>query len=139
MASARALPASLQLDLERIPKLTREQAGHLRHFYNLATQPDGDWNHMWGSDPSQEGLESYRYQIANMVYSAGVAHYHRLPSLRSVFKQLIRQLIHKMLLRDVWGYWWNTSTAGRLLNPAFEKPSMCILRSLFRYHALMNQ
>jgi hypothetical protein len=100
------------------PKLSKEQAGHIRHFQNLAFQPDGEWRHMGTQEPMQEFLDAYRYQLAVMTYSAAVTHYHRLPALRSIFKPLIRQLIHKMLRREVWGYWFNTSHGGPLTNPA---------------------
>ncbi|KAK2597260.1 hypothetical protein N8I77_013120 [Diaporthe amygdali] len=98
-------------------KLDRAQAGHIRHFHNLATQLDGEWHHMGGADPGQEFFDAYRYQIATMAYGAGVAHYHRLPALRSVFRSLFEQLIHKMMRRDVWGYWYLTSQSGKFVDP----------------------
>ncbi|TVY78925.1 Linalool dehydratase/isomerase [Fusarium oxysporum f. sp. cubense] len=107
----------LALDMSKYPKLDAAQAGHLRHFHNLASQIDGEWRHMGTQEPGQEWLDAYRYQISSMTYGAGVAHYHRLPALRSVFKPLIRRLIHKMLRREVWGYWFNTSLAGNRTNP----------------------
>ncbi|CVK85022.1 uncharacterized protein FMAN_01944 [Fusarium mangiferae] len=107
----------LTLDMSRYSKLDTAQAGHLRHFHNLASQIDGEWRHMGTQEPGQEWLDAYRYQISSMAYGAGVAHYHRLPALRNVFKPLIRRLIHKMLRREVWGYWFNTSLAGNRTNP----------------------
>jgi hypothetical protein len=107
----------LALDMSKYEKLDAAQAGHLRHFHNLASQIDGEWRHMGTQEPGQEWLDAYRYQISSMTYGAGVAHYHRLPALRSVFKPLIRRLIHKMLRREVWGYWFNTSLAGNRTNP----------------------
>jgi hypothetical protein len=56
-----------------------------------------------------------------MAYAAGVAHYHRLPAMRSAFKSLLRQIIHKMLRREVWGYWFNTSHGGNLLDPDLKE------------------
>jgi len=112
------LPAKLTEDfLSEFPKLSNEQAGHLRHFHNLASQPDGEWHHMGTQDPGQEWLDAYRYQLATMTYAAGSAHYHRLPALRSIFKNLLEQLIHKMLRREVWGYWYLTSQSGKLVDP----------------------
>lgn len=111
----------LQLDISKIPKLDLNQAGHLRHFHNLAWQLDGEWRHMGTQEPAQEWLEAFRYQISSMAYGAGVAHFHRLPALRSVFKPLIRRLIHKMLRREVWGYWFNTSLAGNRTDPGRTK------------------
>ncbi|KAJ1709552.1 hypothetical protein AFGD_001150 [Aspergillus flavus] len=93
-------PQRLLLDISKIPKLDIKQAGHLRHFHNLAWQIDGEWRHMGTQEPAQEFLDAYRYQISSMAYGAGVAHFHRLPALRSVFKPLLRRLIHKMLRRE---------------------------------------
>ncbi|KIL87247.1 hypothetical protein FAVG1_09805 [Fusarium avenaceum] len=103
--------------MSKYAKLDDNQAGHLRHFHNLASQIDGEWRHMGTQEPGQEWLDTYRYQISCMAYGASVAHYHRLPALRSVFKPLVRRLIHKMLRREVWGYWFNTSLAGNRTNP----------------------
>ena len=36
----------MDVDLSKYPKLSPEQLGHLRHFHNLASQIDGEWNHM---------------------------------------------------------------------------------------------
>lgn len=102
----------MQVNLSKYPKLSREQVGNLRHFHNLATQPDGEWHHMGSQEPMQEFLDAYRYQIATMAYGAAAAHYHHQPVLRSVYKELIRSLIHKMMQRIVWGYWFNTSLGG---------------------------
>ncbi|GKZ27633.1 hypothetical protein AbraCBS73388_005159 [Aspergillus brasiliensis] len=110
-------PQRLPLDISKIPKLDTKQAGHLRHYHNLAWQLDGEWRHMGTQEPAQEFLDAYRYQISAMAYGAGVAHFHRLPALRSVFKPLLRRLIHKMLRREVWGYWFNTSHSGNKTDP----------------------
>ena len=106
----------LQLDLDRYEKLDSLQAGHLRHIYNTSSQLDGQWNHMGGVESLQESFDSYRYQLATMAYATAVTHYHRIPSARSVFKPLFRQLIHKMLLPDVWAYWYTSSQSGPLLD-----------------------
>jgi hypothetical protein len=102
-------------------KLSPEQAGHLRHFHNLASQLDGEWSLMGSQEPGQKWLDGYRYQLATMAYAAGAAHYHRLPALRSVFKTLLERLIHKMLRRDVWGYWYLTSQGGKVLDPDLKE------------------
>ena len=113
-----AAPAQrLQLDLSKYEKLEILQAGHIRHTHNLVSQLDGQWNHMGGQESLQEYFDSYRYQLATMTYAVSLAHYHRLPAARSVFKPLIRQLIHKMLLPDVWAYWYNSSQSGNLIDP----------------------
>ncbi|KAL8707159.1 MAG: hypothetical protein Q9220_007771 [cf. Caloplaca sp. 1 TL-2023] len=114
------LPDQVAEEVSKLPKLTRQQCGHLRHFHNLATQPDGDWSLM-GSATGQDHDESFRYQMAFMGYAAGAAHYHRLPALRSVFKGLMHKLILKMLHRDVWSYWYLTSQSGIKLDPDLKE------------------
>ncbi|KAK4250360.1 hypothetical protein C7999DRAFT_11921 [Corynascus novoguineensis] len=108
---------TLNLDISRFPKLSCEQAGHIRHFWNTSTSLDGEWPHMGGQDPDQAFLDAYRYQLATMAYGAGAAHYHRLPALRSLFRPLMRGLIRKMLRREVWSYWYLTSQSGCRLDP----------------------
>ncbi|KAL3464646.1 hypothetical protein BJX64DRAFT_286137 [Aspergillus heterothallicus] len=109
----KALPSSLEPGfLAKYEPLSREQAGHIRHFHNLASQRDGIWGVMGSQDPGQEWVDAYRYQLATMAYASGVAHYHRLPAARSLFKTLLQNLIAKMLKRDVWGYWFLTSHSG---------------------------
>ncbi|KEF59603.1 uncharacterized protein A1O9_04449 [Exophiala aquamarina CBS 119918] len=120
--SVSSMPSSLPFDGSAFPKLNKEQAGHIRHYHNLASMPDNCWDHMWSEDYLQESMDAYRYQLATLVYGAGIAHFHRLPALRSVFKPLLRRFIQKMLLRDVWAYWWNTSQGGKALNPDQVKP-----------------
>jgi hypothetical protein len=115
------LPTTLPSDfLAGVDKLDAAQAGHLRHFHNLASQKDGEWRHMGSQEPGQEWLDAYRYQLATMTYAAGLCYYHRMPALKSTFKVLIEQLIHKMLLRDVWGYWFLTSHSGIFVDPSIK-------------------
>ena len=107
----------LDLDLSSYEKLDALQAGHIRQIHNLVSQLDGQWNHMGGRESMQEYFDSYRYQLATMRYAVAVAHYHRLPAARSVFKPLFRRIIHKMLLPDVWAYWYNSSMSGNITDP----------------------
>src|ERR1700691_3665132 len=90
-------PTTLPSSTITLPLLDHQQAGHLRHFHNLASQLDGEWAHMGSQDPAQEFLHAYRYQLAIMTYAAGAAHYHRLPALRFLFQELMLKLINKML------------------------------------------
>ncbi|KAK5711425.1 hypothetical protein LTR15_012498 [Elasticomyces elasticus] len=113
-------PPSCPVDVSSCPALTREQAGHIRHIHNLSTQLDGQWHHMGAQEPRQEFLDAYRYQLATMAYAVGVTHYHHQPLLRSVYKKLFRKLIHKMLCRDVWLYWFNTSLGGVRTDPSLK-------------------
>jgi hypothetical protein len=116
-----SLPQHLHKAFLAVPKLTREQCGHIRHFHNIASQIDGDWSFMGSQEPGQEWDTAYRYQIATMTYAAGAAHYHRLPAMRSVFKALFEKLIAKMLRREVWGYWYLTSQSGVTADPDLKE------------------
>lgn len=97
------------------------QLAHLRHIENLASQPDGDWSHMGGADPGQEWFDSYRYQLAKAAYALGLAHFHRLPAAPCVFKPVYQDLMRKMMRRDVWGYWKDTSQSGSFVDPGREQ------------------
>ncbi|KAJ6520488.1 hypothetical protein C8R45DRAFT_62081 [Mycena sanguinolenta] len=114
----KTLPPGL---LSNAAKLTALQAGHLRHFHNLATAPPGEWHHMGTQIAGQEWLDSLRYQLATMAYAASAAHYHRLPALRSVFKALFEGLITKMLDKEVWMYWYLTSQSGLRSDPDIKE------------------
>ncbi|KAF8476495.1 hypothetical protein JB92DRAFT_2822993 [Gautieria morchelliformis] len=114
-------PPTLASSTITLPKLDRQQTGHLRHIHNLASQLDGEWTHMGALDPAQEWLDAYRYQLATMAYAAGAAHYHHLPVLRGLFQELLLKIIHKMLRREVWGYWYLTSQSGKLVDPDIKE------------------
>ncbi|PGH28033.1 hypothetical protein AJ80_00288 [Polytolypa hystricis UAMH7299] len=101
------------------PALTASSAMHPSTSQGCRQQ--GDWPHMGTQDPDQAFLDAYRYQLATMVYGAGVAHYHRLPAMRSLFKPLIRNLILKMLRPEVWSYWYLTSQSGNRLDPDLKE------------------
>ncbi|KAK5722848.1 hypothetical protein LTR17_014234 [Elasticomyces elasticus] len=118
MGSMEAPPCPI--DVKAYPSLTREQAAHIRHIHNLASLLDGQWHYMGAQEPWQEFLDAYRYQLATMAYTIGVTHYHRQPLLRSVYKALLRKLIYKMLCRDVWLYWFNTSLGGVRTDPSLK-------------------
>ena len=107
----------LQLDVSKYEKLDPLQAGHIRHIHNLVSQLDGQWDRMGGQETLQEYFDAYRYQLATMAYAIASAHYHRLPASASVFKPLFRRIIHKMLLPEVWAYWYNSSQSGNILDP----------------------
>ncbi|KAL9487933.1 hypothetical protein ACSS6W_000210 [Trichoderma asperelloides] len=72
---------------------------------------------MGTQEPGQEWLDAYRYQLATMAYAIAAAQYHRRPAARSVFKPLMERVIHKMLRRDVWGYWFLTLHSGSFVDP----------------------
>lgn len=121
LTADKGLPHHLGDRFKDYAKLSRAQAGHIRHFYNLASQIDGEWSLMGHQDPGQEWETSYRYQLAIMAYAAGAAHYHRLPAMRAMFKTLLGKLIHKMLRREVWSYWYLTSQGGVMGDPDLKE------------------
>ena len=116
----KTLPNICVEGISKLPKLSREQCGHIRHFHNLASQPEGDWSLMQGASGQEYDDSSYRYQLATMAYATGAAHYHRLPALRGVFRSLLQKLIAKMLQPEVWGYWYLTSQSGKTCDPDIE-------------------
>ncbi|WP_236787676.1 hypothetical protein [Amycolatopsis sp. GM8] len=97
---------------QQAPRLSDEQAGHIRHVDNLSRLPRGDWRHMAGPLPFQEDFNSYRYQLGYMSLAMALAHYHQLPAAPAVFKGQLDRLIQKMLEPDAWSYWRDTSTQG---------------------------
>lgn len=120
-SEAFSLPSQLGEKFKKLPKLSREQCGHIRHFHNLASMIDGNWDLMGSEEPGQEWDTAYRYQIATMTYAAGAAHYHHLPAMRSMFKTLLEGLIRKMLRREVWSYWYMTSQSGIRADPDLKE------------------
>ena len=121
LKTSTSLPDKLHKSFDNFPKLSKEQCGHLRHFYNIASKPDGEWGLMGSQEPGQEWDTAFRYQLATMTYAAGATHYHRLPAMRTTFKILISRLIQKMLRREVWGYWYLTSQSGTKMNPDLKE------------------
>ena len=90
---------------------------HLRHIMNLSRQQPGDWSDMGPYDPSQEGDDAYRYQLAYMAYGLALAQYHHTPAYRELWKDTIARLIEKMMRWEVWGYWELTSRGSKVLDP----------------------
>ncbi|KAK1252191.1 hypothetical protein MKX08_003378 [Trichoderma sp. CBMAI-0020] len=71
--------------------------------------------------PGQEWLDAYRHQLATMAYAVAAAQYHRMPAARSTFKPLMGKIIHNMLRREAWGYWFLTSHSGSLVDPDLKE------------------
>lgn len=46
-------PQKLPIEISKYQILDQKQAGHLRHFHNLASQPAGDWSFMGAAEPAQ--------------------------------------------------------------------------------------
>ncbi|KAL7928422.1 hypothetical protein V8C35DRAFT_332989 [Trichoderma chlorosporum] len=92
----RPFPQQLPSEYVSWTKLSREQAGQIRHIHNIVSQIDGEWRFMGTQEPGQEWLDGYRYQLATMAYAIAAAQYHRMPAARSVFKPLMDRIIHKI-------------------------------------------
>jgi hypothetical protein len=101
--------------------LDREQMGHLQHAQNLAAMPDGEWRHMGSWDPGQEWLDAYRYQLAFMAYSVALATYHHLDAAPRTMQPVFDALIGKMVRREVWDFWRETSRSGPRLDPDLKQ------------------
>jgi hypothetical protein len=72
-------------------------------------------------DPTNEGDDAYRYQLAYMSYALAVAQYHFVPSYKELYRDTFRRLIQKMLRHDVWAYWELTSRGSKVMNPDLEE------------------
>lgn len=99
------------------PELDALQLGHLRHIVRLSRQLPGDWSDMGPFDPTNEGDDAYRYQLAYMTYTLGLVQYHYLPAYRELLADTMSRLIAKMLRHDVWGYWELTSRGSKVMDP----------------------
>lgn len=91
--------------------------GHLRHMVNLSRQIPNDWSDMGPYDPSQEGDDAYRYQLAYMTYALSLAQYHHTPAYRELWRDTMARLIGKMMRWEVWGYWELTSRGSKVMDP----------------------
>ena len=75
---------------------------------------------MGGRDAGQEWLDSYRYQLAFGAYTWLMAAHYYLPAAPGAMRPVVDALISKMCRRDVWGYWYETSRSGPLLDPSIS-------------------
>lgn len=103
-----------------ILSLDPKQMGHLRHIIRLSRQAPGDWSDMGPFDPTNEGDDAYRYQLAYMAYTLAVVQQQYLPAYRELFKETFQRLIEKMMRHDVWGYWELTSKGSKVMDPDLE-------------------
>lgn len=103
-----------------IPTLDAKQWGHIRHIIRLSRQAPGDWSDMGPFDPTNEGDDAYRYQLAYMAYTIAVVQQQYLPAYRELFKDTFQRLIEKMMRHDVWGYWELTSKGSKVMDPDLE-------------------
>ncbi|MBP1881852.1 hypothetical protein [Sinorhizobium mexicanum] len=92
------------------------QMGHIRHYDNLSRQLPNDWSLMKGRGVGQDDFGGYRFQLAYMAYALALVHRHRLPAAPAVFQPIMKRLIDKLLLPEVWMYWHNVSRGGSVFN-----------------------
>ncbi|MDS7595440.1 hypothetical protein [Agrobacterium tumefaciens] len=92
------------------------QIGHIRHYDNLSRQLPNDWSLMKGRGVGQDDFGGYRFQLAYMAYALALVHRHRLPAAPAVFQPIMKRLIDKLLLPEVWMYWHNVSRGGSVFN-----------------------
>jgi hypothetical protein len=71
-------------------------------------------------DPTNEGDDAYRYQLAYMAYTIAVVQQQYLPAYRELFKDTFQRLIEKMMRHDVWGYWELTSKGSKVMDPDLQ-------------------
>ena len=109
--------ASLPVKASDYPALSEKELGHVLWLVKLAQQPLGDWSYMGGLEEGQEGLEAYRYQLGYMAYALALAQYHKTPAYRELYQKALDNLIQKMVRKDVWYYWENTSRGFTATNP----------------------
>lgn len=120
-ASAPAAGPARTVRPERYPALDRKEVGALRWFVKLARQAPGDWSGMGGLEPGQEWLEAYRHQLAFMTYFLALEQYHKTPAYRELATATMDLLIQKMVRKDVWHYWAESSKGSKKFNPALHE------------------
>lgn len=109
------------IDAGRYPEMSRYEIGAMRWFVKLAGQAPGDWSGMGGLEPGQEWLEAYRYQLAFMTYFLALEQYHKTPAYRELATATMDLLIQKMVRKDVWHYWAESSKGSKKFNPALQE------------------
>lgn len=96
--------------------LDREQAAHLRHWDNLSRRQTHDWSLMQGKGLGEDDFGGYRFQLSYMIYGLALVHRHTLPAAPGLFAPMMKRLIDKLLLPDVWMYWRDVSRGGSVFN-----------------------
>ena len=121
LAAAPAVSQAPGIDPARYPALDRKEVGALRWVVKLARQAPGDWSGMGGLEPGQEWLEAHRYQLAFMTYFLALEQYHKTPAYRELTAGAMDLLIQKMVRKDVWHYWAESSKGSKKFNPALTE------------------
>ena len=89
--------------LDKYPSLDQKQLGALRHMIELANLPPGSWRFM--EPESRLTNDSLQFQLAYMAYALAVVQSQVTPAYREMYHQAFRNLIRKLLQREVWDGW----------------------------------
>jgi hypothetical protein len=112
-----------QHEFSTLSKLDDLQSGHLRHFRNTLALADGDWGTMVSDDPMHAGdFTGYQYQLSSMAHSLGTAHLNRMPHAPGFFRTDMDRVVRKMLLPEVWQYWFTMSQGDPRNDPSLKEP-----------------
>ncbi len=84
--------------------LDRAGLGYLRYLQGLANQPPGSWAGFYRT-PSDGMNFGLRFQLAFAGYAI-YALARRTPAYRQPYQAALKALIEKMLLPEVWAYWF---------------------------------
>jgi hypothetical protein len=112
-----AFSGSLPVKASDYPALSEKELGLVQFLIRVAQQPPGDWSYMGGKEEGQEGMDAYRYQLGYMAYALALAQYHKTPAYRELYQKALDGLIQKMIRKDVWYYWENTSKGFTMTDP----------------------
>lgn len=91
-------------------ELTPEQLAASRGLYDRALQPVSEFK--WFDNIDQFQPAAFRYQINHAAFGLGIIQCNYAPSFRGYLRRAQENLIHKYILRRVWGYWVYESMWG---------------------------
>jgi hypothetical protein len=111
-----------QIDLASYQSIGTDEMGLFRWYLTLADDPISDLSKIPSYDDKQTEGSSYRYSLAFMTYFLILEQYHKIPACAEIIRPRIDRLIQKMLDRQVWTYWANTSQGVELLEPKMNRP-----------------
>ncbi len=116
------VPAVPAIDPASYQQIGTDEMGLLRWYLSIGDDDISDFSKIPSYDDKQTEGSSYRYSLAFMTYFLILEQYHKLPACSEIIKPRIDRLIQKMLDRQVWTYWANTSQGVELLEPKMNKP-----------------
>ncbi len=114
-------------------EMTDREIGHLLWFKKIADCdlddfsliPSVNINDVPVTGFLQLGFSSYRYSIAFISYFLSIEQFHKIPACTEIIQPIFDRMINKMLEKQVWSYWANTSMGFPLFEPTlwFAYPS----------------